>query len=374
MKIRNFLWICFVGIISCTKPIEKNSLDSFKGVLNNRFYIGTALSNEQLIREDNKILREAANQFNAIVPENCMKSALIHPQKEVYNFTLADRFIEYGLQHDMWMTGHTLIWHSQTPDWFFKDSNGNEVKRDELIHRMKDHITTLVHRYKDFIKGWDVVNEAIEDDGSYRETKFYKIIGPEYINLAFKFAREADPKAELYYNDYSMTLPEKRAGVIRMIRALQRQGIRVDGIGMQGHVNLTSPSIEAFENSIVAYADLGVKVMITEFDISVLPFPNEHLGADINTTVSYKEQLNPYKEKLPDTIQQKFNDRCFDFFKLFLKYDKAITRVTVWGVSDEYSWKNDWPITGRTDYPLLIGRNHKPKEILKQLTTYVANK
>jgi endo-1,4-beta-xylanase len=232
---------------------------------------------------------------------------------------------------------------------------------------MQKHITKVVTRYKGRIHGWDVVNEAVLDDGSLRPSKFLQIIGEDYIRLAFEFARAADPDAALHYNDYSMAIPEKRNGVVRMIKKLQEQGIKIDAIGMQGHLLMDSPSIDEFEKSILTFSELGVKVMITELDLSILPFPQENIGAEISFNQAYQKELNPYSDGLPSEKAKALQNRYLDFFKLFLKHKDKISRVTLWGISDKDSWKNDWPIHGRTDYPLLFDRNYKAKPIVNEI-------
>jgi len=344
-------------------PMFKQNDVSLKEALSGKFYVGTALNTPQITERDTAALEVIKKHFNAIVAENCMKSGPIHPAEDEYNFELADQFVEFGEQNNMLINGHTLVWHSQAPRWFFTDSEGKDVSREVLIQRMKDHIFTVVGRYKGKVDTWDVVNEAILDDGSYRKSKFYEIIGEDFIKLAFEFAHEADPEAELYYNDYSMALPEKRKGVVAMIKKLQEQGVKVDGIGMQGHVGLDYPAIEEFENSILAFAELGVPVMITELDITVLP-SRENVGADVAASMEYQQKMNPYAEGLPDSVNTALNERYLDFFKLFLKHQDKISRVTFWGVNDGHSWRNNWPIRGRTDYPLLFDRNNQPKPVL----------
>lgn len=236
-----------------------------------------------------------------------------------------------------------------------------------LLERMKKHIYTVVGRYKGKVKGWDVVNEAIEDNGSFRKSKFYLIIGEDFIKYAFLFAHEADPDCELYYNDYSEAIPAKRDGIPAMVKKLKDQGIRIDGIGMQCHIGLKYPSLEDYEKAIQTYAALGVKLMVTEMDISVLPMPARNLGADISTNIAYQEKLNPYTQGLPDSANVVLEQRYLDFFKLFLKYDDAFTRVTMWGVNDANSWKNGFPVRGRTDYPLLFDRKNQPKSVVPLL-------
>ena len=233
-----------------------------------------------------------------------------------------------------------------------------------LKKRMKDHITTIVKRYKGRIKGWDVVNEAIEDNGAYRKTKFYEILGEEYIPLAFQYAHEADPDAELYYNDYSMAQPGRREAVVKMVNDLKKRGIRIDAIGMQGHIGMDYPKISEFEKSMLAFAGTGVKIMITELDLTVIPSPNPNVGAEVSASFEYKKEMNPYPDGLPEEVSKAWTERMNDFFRLFLKHHNLITRVTLWGVADQNSWRNDWPMRGRTDYPLLFDRNYQPKPVV----------
>lgn len=273
----------------------------------------------------------------------------------------------------MHITGHCLVWHSQAPRWFFTDSEGKDVSPEVLKERMKTHIYTVVRRYKGKIKGWDVVNEAIEDDGSYRKSKFYQILGEDFIKYAFQYAHEADPDCELYYNDYSEAIPTKRDGIAAMVKKLKDQGIRIDAVGMQCHVGLDYPSLEDYEKAIQTYAALGVKVMVTEMDISVLPMPVRNLSSDIATSVAYQEKLNPYTQGLPDSVSMALAKRYSDFFTLFLKYDDVFTRVTFWGVNDANSWKNGFPVRGRTDYPLLFDRDNQPKAVVPVLIDLAKN-
>lgn len=228
---------------------------------------------------------------------------------------------------------------------------------------MRDHIYTIVGRYKGRVKGWDVVNEAIMEDGSYRDSGFYRILGEEFIPLAFQYAHEADPDAELYYNDYSMNEPAKRDAIIKMVNGMKQRGLRVDGIGMQGHMGIDYPDLGDFEKSIVAFADsTGCNVMITEWDMSSLPTVTQ--SANVSDTVAARESLNPYVDGLPADAAKAWNDRMAQVMDMFVKHSDKISRVTVWGMSDGDSWRNDWPVVGRTDYPLLFDRNHEMKPFL----------
>lgn len=370
--LRKFALVLSVVILASfsTQDFTGNDDDFFlQSAFEGKFLFGAALNTSHINRTDTKGLEVLSQHFNSIVAENIMKSGLMQPSEGNFNFTMADKFVELGQEGNFHIVGHTLIWHSQAPRWFFTDSEGKDVSPEVLTQRMRDHIHTVVGRYKGKIKGWDVVNETILDDGSWRNSKFYQILGEDFVKLAFQFAHEADPEAELYYNDYSMANPGKREGVVRMVKNLQAQGVRIDGIGMQGHIGLDYPTVDEFEKSILAFSELGVTVMITELDLSVLPSPRRDMGADVATNVAYQQSLNPYTEGLPEDIQQKFDQRYRDFFGLFLKHHDKISRVTLWGIQDGDSWKNGWPVRGRTDYPLLFNRDYTPKSVVTDIIT-----
>jgi endo-1,4-beta-xylanase len=349
---------------SCHTKAPQAKPASLKEALADKFYIGTALDSLQIIGVDTSSLKLVLQHFNAITAENCMKSEVIQPEEGKFDFALADQFVDFGVKNHMKIIGHTLVWHSQSAKWFFVDKDGKDVPRDTLIARMKKHITTIVGRYKGRVHGWDVVNESFEDDGAWRKTKFYTIIGEDYVRLAFEFAHQADPDAELYYNDYSMAKPGRRESVIKLVNDLKSKGVRIDVIGMQGHMTTDYPAINDYEKSIVDFAATGAKVAITEMDITVLPSPRQDVGADVATNFEYQQALNPYANGLPDSVATVLHNRYASMFDLFLKHSDKIDRVTIWGVNDAQSWRNYWPIFGRTDYPLLFDRQNKPKPIV----------
>lgn len=326
------------------------------------FLVGAAVNLQQVdgsLPQDTELLQQ---HFNAITPENMMKWESIHPAPDTYNFAPADTLVGFANTHNMAVIGHTLVWHSQAPDWIFENKDGSTVSRATLLERMQDHIATVAGRYKDAIKGWDVVNEALNEDGSLRQSKWQQIVGDDYIAEAFRMAALAAPEAELYYNDYNLYAPDKRAGAVRLVKSLQAQGIRIDGIGMQGHYSLTHPALEEVEASIEAFAALGIKVMITELDVSVIPFPGEpEDGAEVGLNVAMDESLNPYPDTLPAAINQQLAARYRDLFAVFRRHQDSLSRVTFWGVHDAQSWRNNWPVKGRTDYPLLIDKNRQLK-------------
>ena len=347
-------------IVSCKTKDEKienpAKPNTLRNVYEDAFYIGTAINKFQIEETDSVMAKIVGNDFNSITAENIMKSMMIHPERDSFNYELADKFVALGEKYDMFIHGHTLIWHSQLSPWFqtIEDSL-------EFASATERHVKDIVTHYKGRINSWDVVNEALNEDGTLRKSVFLDKMGEDYLANAFKWAAEIDPKADLYYNDYNMTNADKRKGAIRLVQNILDKGIKVDGIGMQGHWHLDSPSIEDIEQSILDYASLGVKVAITELDVSVLPNPWDLQGADINQNFENKEGMNPYKEKLPDSIQVKLANRYKDIFSLFLKHKDKISRVTFWGVSDGQSWLNGFPVRGRTNYPLLFDRELKPK-------------
>lgn len=361
-----FLLIAFIVAFSGVSGINaKENLPTIKAKYGDKFSIGVALNSRQIAGNDKRAISLVKKHFNSIVADNCMKCDAIHPEEGRYNFTEADSFVDFGTQNDMEIIGHCLIWHSQLAPWFCVDKKGKPVSPEVLKKRMKEHITTIVKRYRGRIKGWDVVNEAFLYDGSYRKSPFYEILGEEYIPLAFEYAHAADPDAELYYNDYGMDSKGKRDAVVRMVNELKKRGLRIDAIGMQGHMGMDYPRLEKFERSIKAFAATGCEVMITEWDMSALPTINT--GADISVKAGYDEKLNPYPNGLPDDVSEKWNGRMRDFFNLFLKHSDVISRVTVWGVTDRDSWKNDYPMPGRRDYPLWFDRKFKLKPFLREL-------
>ncbi len=333
-----------------TSDNPKSLKDTFK----KDFLIGTALNNSQ-IDEKNAVVNDLIKkQFNAVTPENIMKSALIHPKWDTYNFTMADKLVEYGEKNNIKINGHTLIWHSQLPNFI------RGIKSSDSIRTFfTDHIKTVAGRYKGKVFSWDVVNEALNEDGTLRNSVFLKHLGEGYLADAFRLAQEASPKTELYYNDYNNEKPAKRAGCIKLIKKIQESGARIDGVGIQGHWHVGKIPLKDIEESILEYSALGLKVMFTELDIEVLE--RNFQGADVNQRMANSPEINPYTNGLPDNVQKQLADDYEALFKLFLKHKDKVTRVTFWGVNDGDSWLNNWPVRGRTNYPLLFDRNNQPK-------------
>ena len=361
------LTYCFVSCLSKigNEHNEIDKTDSLKDNFKNNFYLGAAISRNQILEVDSLAINIIKKEFNSITPENELKWEQIHPKKDTFYFDIADKYLKLGVKNNLHIVGHTLVWHSQLAPYMHsvKDSSTMAIY-------VENHINTIVGRYKGEINTWDVVNEALNEDGTLRESLFLKVIGEKYIEQAYRVAEKADPNAELIYNDYNLWKPLKRAGVVRLVKQLQKSGTKINGVGMQGHWSLLGPSIEDIENSIIAFSELGVKVSFTELDISVLPNPWDLNGAAVEQSYAQYEgdpTMNPYPSQLPDSVQIQLANRYEDIFKLFLKHEDKISRVTFWGVTDGSSWLNDWPIKGRTNYPLLFDREYKPKLAYKSI-------
>ena len=364
-KILSFAALAVI-LAGCQKVDEQQP--TLKDVLGEYFLVGVAMNTDQINGTDSLAQEVVLQNFNAIVAENCMKQEVLVPEPGRYDFADADRLVEWGTTHGLSVTGHTLVWHSQTAPWFFTDSEGKELTREALLERMQQYIATVVGRYKGKVLGWDVVNEAFEDDGALRKTPYLRIIGPDYIEMAFQFAHEADPDAELYYNDYSMAKPGKRKAVCQLVDSLKAKGLRIDAVGMQSHNGTDYPELAEYETTMDSLAARGVKINISELDLNMLPNP-EHFGggAEVSEDFAYQERMNPYRNGLDSVAQQTFDDRYMAFFDIYRRHKSQIARVTLWGVADHNSWLNDWPIKGRTSYPLLFDRNYQPKPVVQKI-------
>ncbi len=264
------------------------------------FLIGVAINRSQFSEEDQRGVPIIKAQFNSISPENVLKWESVHPQPDQYDFVGPDRYVQFGESNNMYIIGHTLVWHSQTPRWVFQDDHGNPATRDILLARLHDHIATVVGRYKGRIKGWDVVNEALNEDGSLRNSPWRRIIGDDYIEKAFQFAHEADPQAQLHYNDYNLENEPKRKGAIALIKKLQGEGIPINCIGLQDHVKMDWPTATQLDETISDFAKLGVKVMITELDVDVVPRTQHNHSADVAANVQRTAGADTFANGLPE--------------------------------------------------------------------------
>jgi endo-1,4-beta-xylanase len=370
MKIIFPILIALEILLAQSQAVQPRLKDVFK----NNFLIGAALNPSQFCESNLPIATLVKAQFNTITPENVLKWERVHPELGRYDFTMADKYVAFGESHHMVIIGHTLVWHNQTPDWVFQDATGQPLGRAALLERMREHIFSVVGRYQGRIKGWDVANEAIAEDGSPRATLWRKIIGEDYLLLAYQFAHAADPAAELYYNDYGLENRQKRAGALELVKKLQAAGVPIAGVGLQGHYKLAAniPTAQAVNEAIADFARLGVKVMITELDVDVLPSAQNSLSAEITTNFKAENRLNPFPHQLPASLQKKLAARYAELFTIFCQNSGTVTRVTMWGVTDADSWLNDWPIAGRTSYPLLFDRAGQPKLAFRQVVGVAA--
>lgn len=363
--------VCFVIVVfsKCNRKIVSHKAEHTAGSITTEkglkdyykdyFPIGVAVSPRALKTDEAALITQ---EFNSLTPENAMKMGPIHPAENEYYWKEADSIIAFAQRNSLKVRGHTLCWHNQTPRWLFADKNGNKVSKEVLLQRLKDHITTVVNRYKGTIYAWDVVNEAISDkqDEYLRPSEWLKICGEEYIAKAFQYAHEADPDAQLFYNDYNEISPVKREKIYRLVKSLKDSGVPIHGIGLQGHWAVNEPSRQQLDSTIKRFADLGLKVQITELDISV--YPKEH-DARVRKTEDKDTSFTVEKEQKQIEVYK----MCFDIFR---KYRNVLSGVTFWNISDRHSWLDNFPVQDRKDYPLLFDRNLKPKKAYHEVIKF----
>jgi endo-1,4-beta-xylanase len=343
---------------AASKAAEQTGL---KTAFKDNFLIGTALNVGHTKNEDPRITALIRKEFSSITPENCMKWGVLRNAQGEWNWADADAFVNFGSENQLHMVGHTLVWHSQIQDEVFKNADGSYISKAALQKKMEQHISTLAGRYRGKLAAWDVVNEAVGDDNKMRESHWYNIMGEDFIYNAFALAHEVDNKAHLMYNDYNNEQPEKREATLAMLKRLQKRGAPIHGLGIQAHIGLQDPPIEEIEKSIIEYAKLGLRVHFTELDVDVLPSIWKLPVAEISTRFEYTPERDPYTKGLPQEVEDQLAKRYEDLFKVFIKHSDKIDRVTFWGVSDDSSWLNGFPIRGRTNYPLLFDRKQEPK-------------
>jgi endo-1,4-beta-xylanase len=340
------------------RPASGTSSEALRDAVRGRFLVGAALMSRQL--DDPKLAALVALQFDCLTRENEFKPRSLQPQPGQFNFAGADRIGDFARSHGMKVVGHTLCWHGSSPNWMFRGPDGKPLPREQALRNLKDHIDAVVGHFKGKVIGWDVVNEAISDakDAYLRDTPARRAIGDDYVLKAFEFAHAADPDAELYYNDFGNENPGKREKTIRLIRELKAKGVRLGAVGIQCHLRVDEPDApDRLERAISDYAAEGIKVMITELDVDVLP--RSARGADV--AARERGGANPYPDGLPPDVaaaQARFYERIF---QAVLKHPGVVTRVTFWGTHDGASWLNNWPVFRRTNHPLLWDRGLRPK-------------
>ncbi|WP_404455166.1 endo-1,4-beta-xylanase [Virgibacillus necropolis] len=318
-------------------------IPSLHKVYQDYFHIGAAV-NPMTLNSEQEIIKK---HFSSITAENEMKFEALHPEEDRFTFETADKILSFAKENGKSVRGHTLVWHNQTSDWIFTDANRKLVDRQTLLKRMERHITTVMERYKGQIYSWDVVNEAVTDSGKniLRDSKWLSIIGDDFIDKAFEYAHQADPDAALFYNDYNESNPEKRDKIFKLVKGLVDKGVPIHGIGMQAHWNLTGPSYDEIRKAIEKYASLGMKIQITEMDVSVFNFNDKR--------THFTEPTEEMKVLQAERYQ--------GFFKLFREYADVITSVTFWGATDEYTWLDNFPVKERKNWPFVFDVNHMPK-------------
>jgi endo-1,4-beta-xylanase len=364
-----FIVICIIYVkCNSSRWAQTHSAanSTLKNVYKDYFTIGVAVSPQSLKTDEADLIIE---QFGSLTPENAMKMGPVHPQEKFYNWAGSDSIAAFAKRNNMKLRGHCLCWHNQVPGWFFTDSStvpAKQVTKEVLLLRLKEHITSVVSRYKGTIYAWDVVNEVISDkaDEYFRPSLFYQICGEDYVEKAFEYAHAADPNALLFYNDYNEISPVKREKIIKMVKGLQAKGIPIHGIGLQAHWATNEPSGEQLEKTLEDFSKLGLKIQITELDISV--YPKEHESRERKAS-DYDTTFTPEKEMK----QQQVYQMCF---KLFRKYKEHITGITFWNISDRHSWLDNFPVRKRKDYPLLFDKNLKRKKAFWDVVNFDSGK
>lgn len=338
--------------------VEEVATKGLKDYYADYFPMGVAVYPAAMEGEQAALIKK---HFISMTPENVMKMGPIHPKEDEYNWSPADKIVDFARANDLKMRGHALCWHNQAPDWIFVDEKGDVVSKDVLLQRLEDHITTVATRYTNDIYAWDVVNEAISDkkDEFYRDSKWYQICGEEFIAKAFEYARAADPDVELFYNDYEVINPIKREKIYELVKGLKDAGVPIDGVGIQGHWSIYEPSEATLRETIERFTSLGLKVQITELDVSV--YPKEHCRRDKEGSDS--DEFTPEQK-------QKQIEQYEMIFRVFREYKQDLNAVTFWNISDRYSWLDNFPVRDRKDYPLLFDENHEPKEAFYKVVDF----
>lgn len=344
-----------MGALPLAGSVAAAAKAGLKDIFRDEFLVGTMIDPVVYLRDGSELTDIVTREFNSLAAGNIFKWDHIHPTEKHWNWAHADAFVEFGEKYRMHIVGHPLVWHAQLPIGLFDSPVERSQTPDILAEKLEQHITRIVDRYRGRIHVWDVVNEAIAEDGSWYDNHWHQKLGPGYIASSFRWAREADPVAKLLYNDFNLWDERKRNKTVEMIKSFRIEDVPIDGIGIQGHMGLNYPDLKELEKSIEAFSREGLEVHISELEVDVLP------TVPIGEFPQYRSELDPYKDGLPKEVDQKLAQRYQDIFRSLIKYRDNIQRVTLWGVSDDQSWKNDFPVPGRTNYPLLFDRNRQPK-------------
>jgi endo-1,4-beta-xylanase len=337
---------------------EQQQEKGLKDYYSNYFPIGVAVAPNTVKGESAELIKK---EFNSMTPENVMKMGPIHPEKDRFHWEDADAIAEFAQENDLMMRGHALVWHQQHGGWIFEAEDGGKVSKEELLSRMKTHIDSVVSRYKGTIYSWDVVNEAIADNPHefLRNSEWYEIAGEDFIIKAFEYAREADPDAKLYYNDYNAIIPEKRDRIYKLLKMLVDRDVPIDGVGIQGHWSIHGPTEEELREAMEMYTSLGLDVQITELDVSLYPWEKEQ-----------RERRPDDVDEFTPELEQKQVEAFDMFFRVFRDYKDELTGVTFWNLSDQYSWLDHYPVEGRKNYPLLFDEDMQRKKAYYQVIDF----
>jgi endo-1,4-beta-xylanase len=338
LKIKQFIILIIVLLLmsDCKKNPDSRSCNEEPLYASSDFPIGVAV-NMSLLRSDEKYKTIAKEQFNSITAENIFKPDKLHPSENTFDFIEADELAEYCRINDKRLHGHTLIWHQQLPGWIYK-FEGSAEEWDKLL---KFHIYTIVGHFKGHVKAWDVINEAFDDKGGLRNTIWLEKLGAAYIEKAFQYAREADPEALLFYNDYLLEInPDKRRMVLNYLDNLRLKEIKIDGIGLQMHVSTMYPEMQQVAEALKDVSDRNYKIHISELDISVNPLGDNKNGGRENFS---------HQADIAGSI-------AFNYRNLPAEHQYGIT---FWGISDGNSWIRSY--YNRMDYPLLFDDDYNPK-------------
>lgn len=360
-NIRLFLLFVLVSILvnSCiAQKTEFSKTATLKETYHDYFSIGVAVGPKNLVGDEAVLIKK---QFNSITAENAMKMESLQPKEGEFYWKDADSIVNFGLKNHIKIRGHNLCWHEQVPNWFFIGKDGKEATKDVLLQRLKTHINTVVKRYKGKIYAWDVVNEAIDDDPKnfIRNSKWYQILGDDFIVKAFEYAHEADPNAKLYYNDYNTERPEKRERIYKLLKSLLEKNVPIDGVGLQAHWSIYEPSEEELRTAIQRYSSLGLKIQFTEVDMSIYPWEK-----------SKRTKRPDEDDRFTTTLAQKQSEKYAMVFKVFREFKSVITNVTFWNISDRYTWLDEYPVVGRKNYPLLFDANLQPKKAFWEVVNF----
>lgn len=375
-----------VMLFSCSSQVKSAPDAALKDVYSDGFLMGAAF-NSWNVSERNPETRDLVlRHFNAISPDNELKPESLHPGPDVWNFAPADAFCQFGKDNGMWILGHTLCWHNQTPAFLWTRPDGKPMSKDEIFESVRAYIETVCTHFLGKVDAWDVINEIVSEEGGYRDLGWVHALGAdpavvdEFVKHVFRCAEKYAPDTELYYNEFNCWRPSKLAGIVRLVKMLQAEGIRIDGVGIQAHWGLGYPRNEYIDAAIDQLSALGVKVNISELDVDVLPISKDAqvIGRSLQDPMYQQEEfeafLDPYKDGLPEDVEDRLAARYEELFKIFYAHKDQIARVTFWGVHDGTSWKNDSPIANRTNYPLLFKRDYTPHKAYYSVINVPASK